>query len=209
VRREFGLAEGRRLLVAVGGSLGSGAVLRAVCETLGRPALREHPALGKLSALLVVGEQLSLRSQLREQLSSAGIQVRDLSAPDGQQSFALDPEGPEALLVQYVEDLPSVLAAADFYVGRSGAGTVGELLLARPQCLLVPDPQHADRQQFGNALPLLDAGLGRAVLQSELDGELLAEWLLEAAAKPREAHQAGEAAQRIAGDLLSRFGGDS
>jgi hypothetical protein len=46
--------------------------------------------------------------------------------------------------VDYIGDSVSVLAASDFYLGRSGASTVGELIATGPQCLLIPDPQHRD-----------------------------------------------------------------
>jgi UDP-N-acetylglucosamine:LPS N-acetylglucosamine transferase len=69
------------------------------------------------------------------------------------------------------------MAAANFYLGRSGAATAGELIAAGLPSLLMPDPQHSDRQQLANAQELVAVGLGRIIDQEDARGEDVLKWL--------------------------------
>ena len=73
--------------------------------------------------------------------------------------------------VGFLDDSASVMAAADFYIGRSGAATVAELIQAGIPSFLIPDTQHKDRQQFGNAAQLVRRGLGHVSPNANLPVE--------------------------------------
>ncbi len=60
--------------------------------------------------------------------------------------------------VDYYDDMPSLLAAADIVVGRSGAVSVAEYAAAGKPAVCLPYPYHKDRHQFINAQILVDAG---------------------------------------------------
>ncbi len=77
----------------------------------------------------------------------------------------------------YLEHAIDALYAADFYIGRAGAATIGELVATGIPALLIPDPQHADRQQYSNARVLVARGQGSVLEQSEVTGERLLTWL--------------------------------
>jgi UDP-N-acetylglucosamine--N-acetylmuramyl-(pentapeptide) pyrophosphoryl-undecaprenol N-acetylglucosamine transferase len=160
VFRDYGLDEGRRLLVAVGGSLGAGAIHRAVLEFMERTVEWPRARWLQLSVLHVGGEREELLAQelQRKYFGMSAVQY---------------------VHTGYLSDPVGVLMASDFYFGRCGAATTGELLSAGLPCLLMPDPQHADRQQYGNAAALVAAGQGQVLEESSPgQGAAIMAWLL-------------------------------
>ena len=69
--------------------------------------------------------------------------------------------------VEFIEDVPRLLAAAELALARSGASTVAELGAARLPAVFVPHPASPDRHQHRNAA-LLGAG-ARVVDERDLD----------------------------------------
>jgi UDP-N-acetylglucosamine--N-acetylmuramyl-(pentapeptide) pyrophosphoryl-undecaprenol N-acetylglucosamine transferase len=60
--------------------------------------------------------------------------------------------------VDYYDDMPSLLAAADIVVGRAGAVSVAEFAAAGTPAICLPYPYHKDNHQRKNAQVLVDAG---------------------------------------------------
>ncbi|HOL30809.1 MAG TPA: UDP-N-acetylglucosamine--N-acetylmuramyl-(pentapeptide) pyrophosphoryl-undecaprenol N-acetylglucosamine transferase [Anaerohalosphaeraceae bacterium] len=60
--------------------------------------------------------------------------------------------------VDYYDDMPNLLAAADVVVGRAGAVSVAEYAAAGVPAVCLPYPYHKDRHQYKNAHVLADAG---------------------------------------------------
>lgn len=175
-----GLDPARRLLVVMGGSLGAGALQRITRETLSAAAKSLDPRYGQLTLLYIGGER--------------GAAAAADELPDGPITY--HPAG-------YIEHAADALAAADFYLGRSGAATVGELLAAGIPALLAPDPQHADRQQFRNAHALVERGQATVIEQRQLTGELVLEWLKRVWDQPRLPAAQPSPAELIATEILT------
>jgi UDP-N-acetylglucosamine--N-acetylmuramyl-(pentapeptide) pyrophosphoryl-undecaprenol N-acetylglucosamine transferase len=76
--------------------------------------------------------------------------------------------------VEYDDDMPTSLAAADLVVCRSGSSTSFELLAAGLPAVLVPSPFVTADHQTANARHLERAGAAVVVPDAELDGERLA-----------------------------------
>jgi len=121
----------------------------------------------------------------------------------------------KAELAPFFNDLPQRMARAHLVIGRSGAGTVAELMVIGRPAILVPLPHALDDNQTPNADALADAGGGWRVAQKDLTPKKLAEMLQTAFATPGDlakraaaAHAAGkpDAAARLA-DLIDRIGG--
>lgn len=187
VCRAYDIDPARRLLVVMGGSLGSGAVHRLLAQTLDAARNSSDPRWEQLAVLNCGGERPGLMDEYRETEGGG-------------------PGGPiQYRRVDYLKDAPGAFAAADFYLGRSGAATVGELIASGPHCLLVPDPQHADRQQYGNARLLLARGQGSILEQKTASGEGVLSWLRSVWERPRVTPPSPPAAELIATDLLSRW----
>lgn len=118
-------------------------------------------------------------------------------------------------LAPFFNDLPARMAKAHLVIGRSGAGTVAELMVIGRPAILVPLPHALDDNQTPNADALADVGGGWRVAQKDLSPQKLAELLQSAFSSPADlakraaaAHAAGkpDAALRLA-DLVDRIGG--
>ncbi len=142
-RHRLGLSPDCQLVVVVGGSQGA----KRLNETLGQVAHRLLATHPRLELLWVLGKSA------------------DPIFPYG--------EGYHRRLrvVDYCEELPLWLAAADLFLGRAGSGTLSESLAAGTPMLLVPYPYAADGHQAANAAFLEDAGVA-VVLPEERIGEL-------------------------------------
>lgn len=186
----YGIEPQRRLMLVMGGSLGSGAIHRLVADALSCAREQPDPRWNELAVLDVGGERAELLDLFRE-------------TADGGSSGPL-----QCRTVDYLQDSAGALAAADFYVGRSGAATVGELIASGTQSLMIPDPQHADRQQFGNAKLLSERGQGEILPQEQASGALVLDWLKRVWDRPRSEPPQPPAAQLLARDLLSLWEGE-
>lgn len=60
--------------------------------------------------------------------------------------------------VDYYDDMPSLLAAADGVVGRAGAVSIAEFAAAGVPAVCLPYPYHKDKHQYKNAQILARAG---------------------------------------------------
>ena len=123
--------------------------------------------------------------------------------------------GVRAELAPFFNDLPARMAKSQLVIGRSGAGTVAELMVIGRPAILVPLPHALDDNQTPNADALADAGGGWRVAQRDLTPAKLAALLESAFASPADlarraaaAHAQGkpDAALQLA-DLIERIGG--
>jgi UDP-N-acetylglucosamine--N-acetylmuramyl-(pentapeptide) pyrophosphoryl-undecaprenol N-acetylglucosamine transferase len=69
-------------------------------------------------------------------------------------------------VVDYFDDMPNLLSAADLVVGRSGAVSVAEYVAAGVPSICMPYPYHIDRHQYLNAKKLVQAGAAVIVKDS-------------------------------------------
>jgi UDP-N-acetylglucosamine:LPS N-acetylglucosamine transferase len=148
-RAKLGVEPGRRLVLVFGGSLGALRINRAAVEAARRWAHR-----GDLHVRHVVGKRDW------DEITGAG-----------------SPLPPGARLrydaVEYDDDMPTSLAAADLAVCRSGASTSFELLAAGLPAILVPSPYVTADHQTANARHVERTGAAVVVPDAEFDGERL------------------------------------
>ena len=129
-RSELGLSPDARMVVVMGGSLGSG-VLNSMVSDL----LRE--LAGTQSVVYhICGERF----------------VRD--------EMPHVPAGVQYVRVGYEDRMASVYSALDVLVSRAGASSIAEIATVGVAAVLVPWPEAADGHQELNAKWLTDAGAG-------------------------------------------------
>ncbi|MCY3924480.1 MAG: UDP-N-acetylglucosamine--N-acetylmuramyl-(pentapeptide) pyrophosphoryl-undecaprenol N-acetylglucosamine transferase [bacterium] len=186
-RDRLGIDPGRRLVLVVGGSLGSARLNAAVSDACERLAGR-----GDIAVRHVLGP------------AAAASEARSGSEALGYEA------------VDYEEDMPSALAAADLVVSRAGGSVVAELAAAGRAALLVPLAQATGGHQSANAAAVADAGGAVVVAEAELDGERLAAEISALLADPERlaameraaaASAPPQAAERVADLLRSAAGG--
>lgn len=143
-RAHFGLAPDRPTLLVSGGSQGAVSINDSVL------AARAH-------------------------LLDAGVQVLHVLGPknfgDGD-VVVTGKTGAQYIPVAFVADMAFAYAAADFMVGRCGAGTVVETAMSGLPCLFVPFP-HGNGEQGRNAAPLVEAGGGVLVKNEDLTAQVI------------------------------------
>lgn len=73
----------------------------------------------------------------------------------------------------YIDNMPTVMAAADLVICRAGASTLGELTAMGKPAVLVPSPYVAANHQFKNAKVLADRGAAELLEEKACSGERL------------------------------------
>lgn len=121
--------------------------------------------------------------------------------------------GIDADLRPFFEDLPDRLRAAHLLIGRAGASTVAEILIAGLPAILVPYPFAIDDHQTRNAQAVDNAGAGwlmpertftASALAARLDSLLGLPAILERASICAKAAGTPDAAERLA-DMVCRL----
>jgi len=82
-------------------------------------------------------------------------------------------------VVEFIDDMSAAYDQSQLVICRSGATTVAELSACGRPAILIPLPQAAADHQTCNAQALVDAGAAYLLPQSDLDGERLAETIID------------------------------
>jgi len=151
VMRQLGLDENKKTLLITGASSGSENINRVVCSLLEK--LSDFADDWQIVHLTGAGNYEEVRQMY------AGTKI-----------------GHKVL--DYFDDMPDLLSAADLVVGRSGAVSVAEYAAVSVPSICMPYPYHRDRHQYLNAGKLVKAGA--AVIVDDLpERKETAEWLAE------------------------------
>lgn len=138
---------------------------------------------GKLRVLVVGGSQgarvlnltmpdvvarLADKLEVRHQVGAGAIaQIQPLYPAQAQVS-----------VTEFIDNMAEAYAWADIVICRSGALTVSELTAVGTPAIFVPF-QHKDQQQYLNAKYLADVGGAKIVQQSELNADILVDFLTQ------------------------------
>ena len=88
--------------------------------------------------------------------------------------FGLDLEkSPQVRLLEYIDNMPQCLSAADLVIGRAGAMTLSEIEAKAKASILIPSPNVAENHQFHNAMALVRRGAAEIIEEKDLTGEAL------------------------------------
>ena len=188
VPEQLGLDADKRTLFVTGGSLGA-------------QRLYERFLAG-LEAAVAADAELPKRLQILHAVGTSGSDAAAVYARLGLTHA----------VVPFVHDMGAAYGTADLVLCRAGASTCAELAATATPAVLVPYPHHADRQQFRNAAPLVEAGGAEVIEQETLDPAAVAARVLalvedEARLAAMRAALAGgtEDAATVVADDLGRF----
>lgn len=76
-------------------------------------------------------------------------------------------------MVEFFNDLPSLMKVADLIVSRAGASTIAEILATKIPSILVPSPYVANNHQYYNALELVNSEVATMIEEKNLDEKTL------------------------------------
>jgi len=142
------------LIVSFWGSLGAERMNEMMLELIGMNAVSK-----RFRHIHATGSD---PAEMKKKLSNSGL--TEIAPP------MLD-------LRQYIDDMPSVMKAADVILCRAGGITTAELIALGKPCILVPSEYVPDNVQPTNAEQLRKAGGAIVISEKECSGKLLFETL--------------------------------
>lgn len=98
---------------------------------------------------------------------------------------------------RYISDMVSEFAETDLIISRAGATTCAELAAAGKAAIMIPLPTASDDHQRKNAEALQTAGAARMILQRDLNGESLANEIVELINSPEKIGEMERAAKSL------------
>jgi len=181
-RKEFGLVEGKKVCLVVGGSLGARTINHSFMEGLDRLGLSNVQVLWQCGK--------SYQQEVEEKVRSSGLkQIR---------------------VFPFISRMDLAYGIADVIVSRAGAITISELCLVGKPVILVPSPNVAENHQTRNAEALVAHHAAKMVSDSQAD-ELLVDEMLRLMDHEEEQKSLSEhikqlgikdASQRIAAEVI-------
>jgi UDP-N-acetylglucosamine--N-acetylmuramyl-(pentapeptide) pyrophosphoryl-undecaprenol N-acetylglucosamine transferase len=172
-RKRLGIPEGRRVVVAFGGSLGARTINQALADLRVRWSARSDVAL-----VHVTGR-------------------RDWPELTAGRPTESDGPGLWFRLIEFEDRMADLYSVADVFVCRAGAMTVGELAVTGVASVLVPLPGAPSDHQTANARALVDAGGAVLLEDPECRGGRVDEILSDMVADPAHLASMGQAAHRL------------
>ena len=143
-REKLGLAEGDLMLLITGGSLGAEVPNLASLELIRELA----PRPGSVRIFFVTGKRYY--GEIKEAVD----------AIPGAEAFVK--------VIDYADNMPVLMNAADLIVSRAGAIALSEITASGKPSVLIPSPNVTNNHQYYNAKSLADAGAAILVEESEL-----------------------------------------
>ena len=173
-REELGIANDEQVVLSVWGSLGAEHMNAVMLELI--PLLTEK----NFRLIHVTGKRYypEFSERLRE------------TAPD----YAR--HGVEVL--EYLHDMPRVMAASDLMICRAGASTLSELAYIGMPSILVPSPNVVANHQEKNARVVEEAGGARVLLEGEFTAQTLLDEIRAILQDTERLHAMSERARSLA-----------
>ena len=148
----YGLTPGKKHLLVVGGSLGSGTLNKAMRAWIeaGCPGGEDVEVLWQCGKYYKAGVDKFMEDMAAAGKKPAGVQYSD-----------------------FIGRMDLAYAVADVVISRSGASSISELCAAHKACIFVPSPNVAEDHQTHNAMALVSKDAAMMVRDAEAVGKLL------------------------------------
>lgn len=108
------------------------------------------------------------------------------------------PDGVNYEAIEFINDSPSKIAAADIIVCRAGASTLSEVAVRGLPAIIIPFPHSAENHQVTNAKSWESAGAGFCIEEKDLTPESLSEKLKLLIDDKTKRAELGKAASKFA-----------
>jgi len=142
-KEALGFSKDKKLIVVTSGSLGSSALNNKLIDFLKLSSKEEY------EVLFITGNS-NYETFTKENKFSKNIKI-----------------------LPYLDNLASLFKSCDLVIGRAGAGTISEILMANVVSILVPSPNVANNHQYYNALDLDKSKLAIMIEEKDLSGKML------------------------------------
>ncbi len=142
-KESLGFNKNKKLVLVTSGSLGSSALNDKLIEFLKKSKNEEY------EILFITGER-NYESFTKSNKFSSNIKI-----------------------LPYLDNLAALFKSCDLVIGRAGAGTISELIVAKTPSILVPSPNVANNHQYYNAKDLSESKRAIMIEEKDLDGKEL------------------------------------
>ncbi len=166
-KERLGMNDGRPLIVSFWGSLGAAEMNRQIAQFMALEAKT-------LPFHHVHGAGTMGCKHMNQYLSEAGVELSRI---------------PELDVREYIQDMGTLMRAADLVICRAGASTISELTALGEPAIIVPSPNVVNNHQEHNARVLADAGGAVMVLEKDSSGKLLYDTACEILRDPERRKQ--------------------
>ncbi len=174
-RKELGL-DNEICILSTGGSLGAGRINETVADLM-----------AWYDGNLVVNH-----------IHSYGGMGKDTFVADVE-SKGVDLKNNKRLIVkEYIDNMPTCMAAADLVISRCGANSLYELQSMGRGSILIPSPIVAGNHQYHNGMVLEKAGAAIVIEQKNLTSELLIKTVKELCENPDKLNALSKNAKKLA-----------
>lgn len=173
-RAEMNVADGKPLILSMGGSLGAKPVNDAVMSLI----LNKY----KDNDCVFLHATGKNSEAFKKELVEKGV---DLAKND------------HIKIVEYI-DIPKCLPAADLVICRSGASTLSELQALGKPSILIPSPYVTENHQYHNAMALVENGAAVILEEKNLNAESITENVNELIGNRAKLENIGKCARDMA-----------
>lgn len=174
-RKELGL-DGKVCILSTGGSLGAGAINSSVSDLIAWYEKNEIE-VNHIHSFGGMGKDTFLKS-----LDEKGVDYKN---------------NKRYILKQYIDNMPTCMAAADLIISRCGANTLFEIECVGRGSILVPSPIVAGNHQYHNGMVLADAGAAICVEQKDFTSQFLIDTVEELINNPDKLERLSENARKL------------
>ena len=94
--------------------------------------------------------------------------------PDYVRQQGVDLEKTDSIrMLEYIYNMPTVMAAADIIISRAGASSCNEIAASGTPCILIPSPNVTDNHQEKNARAMEREGAATVILEKDCTADVL------------------------------------
>lgn len=174
-RQKLGIADGEKVLLSFGGSLGARVINESMLDVI-------KWDMENKQFRIFHGTGRSGYDTMMSSLNEIGF------------------DGCDGLITvtEYIDNMDVLLAAADVVVSRAGAMTVNELQVCGKPAILIPSPYVAENHQFHNAMSLKKVGAAELIEEKDLNGQKLLDTVRQLISDDKLLNDMSDAALKIA-----------
>lgn len=184
--KHFGLANGRKTLLILGGSGGAYSINEAVLAHLPK-------FMNELNLQVIWQSGTRYLKSLRERIDNDTY--------------------PDLIITDFIHNMPAAFAASDLVISRAGASSCAELMLTGKPTVFIPSPNVAGNHQMMNAKAMTESGAAKVLADVDAKtklGSVVADLInddvqLNLMSESMKKMAAPNAADDIARDILDRL----
>lgn len=174
-RKELGLDDSICIL-STGGSLGAGRLNETVADLMAW--YKDNMMVNHIHSYGKMGRDTFIKD-----LESKGVDLKN---------------NKHLIAKEYIDNMPTCMAAADLVISRCGANALCELENMGRGAILIPSPVVAENHQYHNGMVLQNAGAGIVIEQKDLTSELLIKTVKELCENQDKLKSLSENAKKLA-----------